>query len=221
MRLLEELAARELVTTAAERSEPSPASPAAVRALVETIPAAGTHRHGNLVHGLVRWLKPATVVESGTWCGYLTAVIAVALAENRRGRLVSIDDWSGADVQASAFIPREEDVRKNLEVLGLGDRVELRRGSSAVISLPDRLDLAVLDSCHDATHVQIELERMRAAGCGCFLVHDVVSRAGPASAIERFLSAQEPSWSIIEAQFNAGLALLMDRQSPLLAGARP
>jgi predicted O-methyltransferase YrrM len=88
MRLLEELAARQFVTTSAERSEPSRASPAAVRALVETIPAAGTHRHGGLVHGLVRWLKPATVVESGTWCGYLTAVIAVALAENHRGRLV-------------------------------------------------------------------------------------------------------------------------------------
>ena len=132
-----------------------------------------------------------------------------------------IDDWSGTDVQASGFVPREDDVRENLEVLGLGDRVELRRGSSAVIPLPDRLDLAVLDSCHDAAHVQTELERMRAAGCGCFLVHDVVSRSGPASAIEGFLSAQEPSWSTIKAQFNAGLALLMDPQSPLLARAKP
>ena len=133
---------------------------------------------GALLYGLVRALRPATVVETGTANGISTTYLLAALARNETGRLVSIDlpfeRGTGAELLRS-IVPGASIEPENSSPLPPGknpgwaipdelrERWELRIGDAREL-LPMLLDevrevgLFFHDSLHTRAHMLFEFE---------------------------------------------------------------
>jgi hypothetical protein len=93
------------------------------------------------LYGLVRALKPQTVVETGVANGHSSFVILSALKTNGRGKLVSIDIWN----DVGRLVTAEEGENWDLRLLSRpGARDELR----AVLQSVAPVDLFIHDSEH-------------------------------------------------------------------------
>lgn len=84
------------------------------------------------LYALVRERKPALVYQVGTFVGYSAMVIAHALRENGKGRLVAVDP----ELPHRTFINPVDVARKASQTLGLEERVEFVKGCHS-ISLSD------------------------------------------------------------------------------------
>lgn len=104
---------------------------------VELSRSLGTSRHAYLIYGLVFWLKPQVILEIGSYRGFLTAVIADAVAKLGYGRVVSIDNWS-SDFVSSTHKAHRESVVDLLERLGLSPHVSLVTGDSLFVDWPKK-----------------------------------------------------------------------------------
>lgn len=114
-----------------------------------------THRRGNEIDGeafygrrlgwyaIVRAMKPALVVETGTEKGLGSLVIAAALLKNGHGRLITIDI----------------EPMSGLLITGEYEKVTQRTlcDSLMAISQLDSIDLFIHDSDHSASHEASEL----------------------------------------------------------------
>jgi predicted O-methyltransferase YrrM len=133
---------------------------------------------GALLYGLVRGLRPATVVETGTASGISTTYLLAALARNDTGRLVSIDlpfERGTGDELLRAIVPGASIEPENSSPLPPGkdpgwaipdelrERWELRIGDAREL-LPMLLDevreigLFFHDSLHTRAHMLFEFE---------------------------------------------------------------
>ncbi|WP_441245311.1 O-methyltransferase [Kitasatospora sp. McL0602] len=92
---------------------------------------------GQMLHHLVRTLRPVRVVEFGTSYGISTIHLAAALRENGVGTVVG-SEMNGHKVAQA---------RKNLEAAGLADLVEIREGDAreTLADLDGPVDLVLLD----------------------------------------------------------------------------
>ncbi|TAJ07491.1 MAG: class I SAM-dependent methyltransferase [Planctomycetota bacterium] len=154
----------------------------AERPLIEAFELAGT-RHGRvedaswdarlvrcrgvvaLYYGLLRELRPAVVVETGTAAGSLTSFVMAALARNAHGRLISIDippvagklqmNLSVAAESVGFFIPPA--YRERWTYLE-GDAKRLLPRVLA----EERVDVFIHDSLHTVTHMLFEYAVARA-----------------------------------------------------------
>lgn len=118
-----------------------------------------TPGEAQLLYGMVRAMRPITVLEWGTGHGYSTLHIAQALKDNRIGHLFTIEQNP----------LRQGDAMGNIKSKGLSDCVDfLKEPPNA---LPD-IDFAFLDAGHDMKSVQTYLEYIEKHGCKYALVHD-------------------------------------------------
>jgi predicted O-methyltransferase YrrM len=153
---------------------------------------------GALLYSLVRSMRPATVVETGTANGISTTYLLAALAQNRTGRLVSIDlpfELGTGDVLLRPLVPGTSIEPENSSPLPPGrapgwaipdelrDRWELRVGDAREL-LPALLDevgevgLFFHDSLHTREHMLFEFEAAwpRLAAGGVLAADDVFQR---------------------------------------------
>ena len=129
---------------------------------------------GALLYGLVRALRPSTVVETGTASGISTAYLLAALDRNATGRLLSIDlPFEGSELQplvagtsidlydASPLPPGKEPGWAIPDHLLA--RWELRLGDArevlpALLVEAGEIDLFFHDSLHTREHMLFEFE---------------------------------------------------------------
>lgn len=152
---------------------------------------------GALLYGLVRVLRPATVVETGTASGISTTYLLAALERNGAGRLTSIDlpfeagvglevrpiiPGTAIDLYDSSPVPegKESGWAVPDELRG---RWELRLGDSRTL-LPDALEelgeiqVFFHDSLHSREHMLFEFEAAwpHLARRGVLIADDVFQR---------------------------------------------
>ena len=107
--------------------------------------ASVTPRWGTFLFGLVRQFRPSAVIELGTAYGISSAYLAAALILNGEGgRLMTLEGDRELATQA----------RKNLEAVGLAERVEVVQGffQKTLRPLLDRVgtvDMVFIDGHHD------------------------------------------------------------------------
>jgi predicted O-methyltransferase YrrM len=129
-----------------------------------------------VIYELVRQVRPAAVLEVGTWIGGSTTMLALALEKNGGGRITTVDiqdvnrpdgPWKQVGLARS---PRE-----GLGLLGL-DSVTFHQSSSLAFlrDAPERYDFIFLDGAHEADVVYQEipaaLKRLNPGGI--VLLHD-------------------------------------------------
>ena len=127
----------------------------------------GARKVGNLVtyYGLIRELRPAVVVETGTYHGESTSLILAALDRNNHGKLISIDlpAVAGRLTMDSAIAPGDigclipSKYRDRWEYI-CGDAKEFL----PKVLAQNRIDVFIHDSLHTRTHMLYELNVARA-----------------------------------------------------------
>jgi predicted O-methyltransferase YrrM len=132
---------------------------------------------------LVFHLNPHTVVELGSFSGWTSAHIALALqSRNNGGRLYCVEMH---DQHLDAL-------NRNLARYSLDNAVELVRGMSldqnVIEKLPGSIDLVFLDTSHayPATYDEMRVYLPRLTERGCFVLHDSVSAAGVRRSLAEF-----------------------------------
>jgi predicted O-methyltransferase YrrM len=152
---------------------------------------------GALLYGLVRALRPATVVETGTASGISTTYLLAALRRNGAGRLISIDlpFEAGIGLEVRPIIPGTAiDLLDSSPVPEgkepgwavpdeLRARWELRLGDARTL-LPEALaevgevDIFFHDSLHSREHMLFEFETAwpRLATGGVIVADDIFQR---------------------------------------------
>jgi predicted O-methyltransferase YrrM len=138
------------------------------------------------IYELVRQVRPATVLEVGTWVGGSTTMLALALERNGGGRITTVDiqdvnrpdgPWKQVGLARS---PRE-----GLGLLGL-DSVTFHHSPSLAFlrGTPERYDFIFLDGGHEADVVYQEVPaalKLLNPG-GVILLHD-------------YYPGEQPLWS--------------------------
>lgn len=139
---------------------------------VARTPSAGDPSPGPLLYGLVRLLRPDTILEIGAWKGHSTLWLARGCHENGVGRIYSLDNWSLAGGSPDAFM-------ETLTDAGLDRYVVPVNGDSLELPWPPVIDLAFLDGNHGLPYVQRELERCVERKVQTIVLHDTTSWWGP------------------------------------------
>src|SRR3989304_1863153 len=156
---------------------------------------------GELLHSMVRAVKPAVIVETGTHRGVSTAVIAQALKENGAGHLYTIDvvDFGVPTMLA------EYGLEKHVTYIQGDSRTALRH----LLVEHTPFDFLWLDALHDTDFVMAELESALPALRSGFYVslHDTTSSLREGAAIRAIRSAY-PSWEYIHFRTARGFGLM-------------
>jgi len=164
-----------------------------------------TRRHAEIVEGLIKWLKPAVVVEVGVAFGYMSARIARALQESGHAYRVPIAVDSFEERHTTP-----EGLCERWETAGL--TIDLRVCDSRTVILPDKIDMAVIDGHHDVDPCWIDVRRSVLRGASCICLHDTMPEEdchdcpGPSIALAR-LDSQ--GWQTFAADFDRGFAVAL------------
>jgi predicted O-methyltransferase YrrM len=183
---------------------------------VSTLPFQGTSKHAWLVYGLVRWLHPEVVLETGTWQGYVTSHIALGLMHNGHGKVYSIENFAYQDIS------NPEQIINNLSRIGVyGPHVEIIAGNSLEVSWPERISLAVLDGDRSLPNFRDEVHRVIDCGAVCFCVHDTHHDGNAHWYMKQFREKMLPEWNVIDPAFDGGFAVAMKALPGHLTGWEP
>lgn len=180
------------------------------RAFQETIGrvvSAGTPSPGMLLYGLVRYLRPDTIVEVGAWQGHSTLHLAEACKDNDRiGRVYAIDNWSLVGGSADT-------IRAALHLAQLDHYVTLIEGDSLQVEWPKVIDFAFIDGNHSFEYCQREVQIAIGRSAQTIVVHDTTNWWGPSDwlALARESSASWAGWDVMEFAHGDGLVILHRR----------
>jgi predicted O-methyltransferase YrrM len=175
----------------------------------------GTEHHAWLVYGLIRWLRPEVVLETGPWQGYMTAHIALALMHNEAGSVTSIDNFAYTDGNSLG------NLMNNLINSGVyGYHVKLIEGNSLDVPWPEHIDLAILDGDRSAPNFSKEVQRVIDSGAICFCVHDTHHDPEAYWFMKEFRETH-PDWSVIDPTIEGGFAVAMKNVAGRLTGWMP
>lgn len=114
------------------------------------------------IAALVRLLKPAVVVETGTYRGHTTSAIAEALAANTTGRITSYE--TDRERSVGAYIALREHVDAG--------RVTLINETLTAQNCPRHVELAFLDSAMNTRQADMNTVWPNVTPGGIALVHD-------------------------------------------------
>lgn len=130
---------------------------------------------GNLMYGLIRSTRAETIVEFGTSLGISTLILAAAIAENGRGKVVTTEFIAQKSHRAKA----------NLTAVELEKWVEFRIGDAKITmreSLPEKIDFVFLDG-EKSLYLEILKIIEPNLKSGCIVAADNTDHAG----LENFL----------------------------------
>lgn len=147
---------------------------------ISKIPSRFTEQHGWFLYGLVRFLRPVVIVETGTCHGYCTAFLAQGLLDcGGEGTLYTIDYYNENPPHATAndyeqVKERLQDIAplKNLHCIRGEAHHELQRLSFS--GKLDNLGLALFDDLHTVEQVNAEIDVVvpHLVEFGCYGGHD-------------------------------------------------
>ena len=110
--------------------------------------------YGPEIYELILKHKPLKIVEFGVSKGYITIIMALALKELGKGRIIAYDSWQDIMKDEIGSKPKMSKTIKNLEKYGVDDIVELRKKDFwDWIKLPEEFDLFHLDIDNDGNKV--------------------------------------------------------------------
>ncbi len=120
----------------------------------------------DLLRSIVRALKPKLVVETGTFTGLSSLVIAQGLKENGFGKLIT------AEFDQTVY----EKACARFAASPLAPLIDCRRASSLEIEVDQTIDLLFCDSDLDIRENEVRHFLHRLNPCGLILMHDAGSR---------------------------------------------
>lgn len=185
------------------------------RANVARVPHQGTDHHGEIIYGLVKWLRPFQCVEVGAWYGHTSCWIARALQENNAAkpldvateaipaRLLCIDDYS--------LWPEQNPVVQFWHSMGLcdvGEVVDVEKVNSRAAEWPERVDFAYIDGDHSLNGCKFDAEKAISLGAQCVVLHDTATWWGPRQYVEKYFPA---GWTEVSVAFDQGLTIMMKK----------
>lgn len=156
------------------------------------------------MYGLVRWLRPETVVEVGAWHGFSTMHLAQACQDNGFGTVYAIDDFSLGNSGAV--------IHNNLQKAGLSHRLVLVPGKSTDVTWPGKVDFAFVDGDHSLQGCLHDCNKAIERGARCVCIHDTVGWWGPRDYMDLFREQAVGTWDCIEGNFDSGFAVLVRRE---------
>ena len=133
-------------------------------------------RYGRWVYAFAKFYKPDIIVEVGTYAGGTAVGWARALKENKKGKLICIDN----DTYTAGTYPTV--TKRNLQEVGLEEsRIDLRCGDSKEVvskiaqELKGNVDIYLVDGDHyyEGALADIENGLLMLKFGGFILVHDV------------------------------------------------
>ncbi len=227
--------------------EPGPVTPFSplnpTIALLESEPVgacASVHPEaGRFLYGLVRLLRPATVVETGSWLGYSALCIAQALEDNGGGHLHAFDLFGERPGWGTSITGPCTDslavARAHAEHAGLSHRITFRAGDSSqgirdtFAGRADAVDFAFVDGDHRARGVLRDWEALDAAmRPGALIVlHDtepsVCGWYGPRYLMEELAQRHPTRWRavMIPTAGGAGMGVLQKLGAGVTPSWRP
>lgn len=174
---------------------------------VQSIQTLFTQRHAYIVYGLIRSMRCMSVIEIGSFMGYMTAWMARAMKDNGDGGLVyAIDNFS--------LGTSPEILHNNLFHLELANGVGIIKGDSMAMH-PGELppcDLAFIDGNHGFEGVTNDVRLCVELGAQCLILHDYESWWGVNRFVKEFeQSIQSHEWGMIRFPYDEGLAVMMKR----------
>jgi hypothetical protein len=179
-----------------------------------TVKRQGTERHAWLVYGLIRQRRPQVVVETGTYAGFVTAHIALALMHNGDGgHVYSVDDYSYGEFDAGQVMVN---LARVFAPSGVPPCVTLVCARSLDWRWPDRVDMAVLDGDRNLPGFAEEVSRAVHAGATCLTVHDTHHDPNACHYARKFTAYVE-GWETINCHMDGGLwvAVKAERGAPV------
>jgi predicted O-methyltransferase YrrM len=117
------------------------------------------------IYSLVRLVKPKNVLETGTWLGAGAVAIARALADNGRGKLVTLE----LDPECCAF------ARKRIEAYGLSELATVIETKSLEYMPDEEIDFLFLDSAIDIRGAEFRHFQPRLRPGSLVVFHDTSS----------------------------------------------
>lgn len=165
------------------------------------------YRHSEFLYGLIRWLRPTSVVEVGTHLGMSAVWMARALQENGGGTLTCIDNFCWADQP-----DQKRSWFENTSRCGVGDFVRLVEGRSQEVEWPGRVDFAYIDGNHTSKVCRHDTEEARRRGAICVCLNDTATCAGVQKVADDMRVGWR-GWDFLEVPFDAGLLVALKREA--------
>lgn len=164
-----------------------------------------------ILHGLVRSLKPAVIVEVGSYRGFSACWMARGLQENNTGHLFCIDNFSLTE-HVERYGDPEAHWEENLVCAGVRGWVTLVKGNSDAVVWPERVDMAYIDGWHSYVMCKRDAEDAMSRGAECLAIDDVISCVGPRKYFAELQKSKD--WDTLIVHRDAGMGLAM-RRKPL------
>ena len=171
------------------------------------LPNAVTADHAWMLYGLIRWLRPHTAVEIGSFHGYTAAWIARALLDNGYGVLYCVDNFTLQDASA-------KNLHRNLEDVGVSKVIQILQGDSDKVTLPEKVDFAFIDGDHTLEGCREDVLNIMFRGARCIVVHDTTNWWGASEWVTEFRENDYTAYhdyDLIEVTHSEGLTILMQR----------
>jgi predicted O-methyltransferase YrrM len=180
--------------------------------------------YGYLYYGLVRLMQPEVVVSVGSYRGFSTVCLGLGVQDNGKGTCYFVDPGKVDDYWHDAA-----NIRRLRESFGLSDRwIPVKETTQDALldgSLPDRIDLLLIDGDHSYEGVRFDFERLgaRVPPGGIILLHDAaVEGTGGFTPweVKRFLENEvygRTEYQTLTLPFDAGLALVRKTAVPDVA----
>lgn len=179
------------------------------------------YKHPRFLYGLIRWLRPTSVVEVGTHIGASAVWMARALQENGDGGVLTcIDSFCWRDQPTQQQQWKENVARCGFTFAtkyGLssssGDLITLLVGRSQEVEWPARVDFAYIDGSHSRRASQQDLDKALGHGATCICMNDIATCMGVRKVAYEFRWAKGDSeWGFIQVPFDAGLLVALKNQ---------
>lgn len=170
---------------------------------VESIFHDWNYGHPKVLYGLIRALKPMSVVEVGTYRGYAACYMARGLQENNAGKLYCIDDLSIID-HASRYGDPVKHWESNLEKCGVRDFATLILGKSSEVKWPSQVDFAYIDGWHSYLQAKNDFDLCEKYGAQCICLDDTLNCIGPRKLIGEL---DRTKWSVVTIGNDNGLSI--------------
>jgi predicted O-methyltransferase YrrM len=177
---------------------------------------------GWLYYGLVRVIRPATIVSIGSYRGFVPMVLAKALADNNEGGQVHFIDPSLVD----GFWKVESEVQAHFTSHGLTNIRHHHMTTQQFVKTDtyrqlDNLGIVFVDGYHTAEQARFDLEAFadKLAPQGMALLHDSVwgkksklygeGRVYDHNVMEYVADLkQDPQWQVMDMPFGSGVTMV-------------
>jgi len=110
-----------------------------------------SYRDGEILYFITRLLKPAVILETGTWMGTSTSYLAKGCYDNKRGKLITVDK----EEDVGHAIPDEL-----LPYIEFHKEVDIRDALPIICNKETKIDMFFHDSEHSYQHARWEIEEV-------------------------------------------------------------